>query len=186
MKINFQLIHLLNFSFRARGANIHRKQDLSQNRRNGLVGSPTDPLADPSDDPSYSFGFKTKNHARREESDSSGRVQGQYIYVDDVGEKHGVKYKAGANEGYSVENGVPDQPGTLNYNSPLYKTDPTARGKISFERGPEREYKFITTSPDQRRAESTGPDGITRGSYSYLDDRGVQRTVQYIAGKFFN
>lgn len=40
----------------------------------------------------------------------------------------------------------------------------------------------MTSSPDQRRAESTGPDGITRGSYSYLDDKGVQRTVQYIAG----
>lgn len=109
-------------------------------------------------------------------------MQGQYLYVDDVGDKHGVNYKAGANEGYRVENGVPDQPGTLNYNSPLYKTDPTARGKISFERGPNQEYKFITTSPDQRRAESTGPDGVTRGSYSYLDDQGVQRTVQYIAG----
>lgn len=42
--------------------------------------------------------------------------------------------------------------------------------------------RFITSSPDQRRAEATGPDGITRGSYSYLDDKGVQRTVQYIAG----
>ncbi len=102
--------------------------------------------------------------------------------MDDVGEKHGVKYKAGANEGYHVENGVPDQPGTLNYNSPLYKSDPTARGKISFERGHDHQYKFITTSPDQRRAELTGPDGVTRGSYSYLDDRGVQRTVQYVAG----
>lgn len=43
-------------------------------------------------------------------------------------------------------------------------------------------FRFLTSSPDQRRAESTGPDGITRGSYSYLDDKGVQRTVQYIAG----
>lgn len=67
--------------------------------------------------------------------------------------------------------------------------------------------RFLTSSPDQRRAESTGPDGITRGSYSYLgkfiylvffctqtcknlknpnfpnlDDKGLQRTVQYIAG----
>ena len=42
--------------------------------------------------------------------------------------------------------------------------------------------RFITSSPDQRRAEATGPDGITRGSYSYLDDKGTQRTVQYIAG----
>lgn len=40
----------------------------------------------------------------------------------------------------------------------------------------------MTSSPDQRRAETTGPDGITRGSYSYLDDKGVQRTVEYIAG----
>lgn len=28
----------------------------------------------------------------------------------------------------------------------------------------------------------TGPDGVTRGAYSYLDDKGVQRTTQYIAG----
>lgn len=46
----------------------------------------------------------------------------------------------------------------------------------------EKSFRFLTSSPDQRRAESTGPDGITRGSYSYLDDKGVQRTVKYIAG----
>lgn len=38
------------------------------------------------------------------------------------------------------------------------------------------------SAPDQRRSESAGSDGIVRGSYSYLDDKGVQRTVQYIAG----
>lgn len=27
-----------------------------------------------------------------------------------------------------------------------------------------------------------GPDGVTRGAFSYLDDKGVQRTTQYIAG----
>jgi Insect cuticle protein len=158
------------FRFRARGANIHRKQDLTQDRR------------DTRDDPSYAFGFNSKSHSRREESDSAGRVHGEFIYVDDVGEKHGVKYNAAAHSGFTVENGVPDAPSTINYNSPLYKTDPTARGKITFERGPDRQYKFLASSPDQRRAESTGPDGITRGSYSYLDDKGVQRTVQYIAG----
>lgn len=42
--------------------------------------------------------------------------------------------------------------------------------------------KFLSSGPDQRRSESTGADGITRGSYSYLDDKGVQRTVEYIAG----
>lgn len=169
------------YSYRARGVNVHRKQNLSQIRR-GSIGSPSDPLADPSDDPSYSFGYKSKSHSRREESDNEGKVHGEFIYVDDAGDKHGVKYKAGAHAGFQVENGVPDAPSTINYNSPLYRADPTARGKISFERGPDRQYKFLTSSPDQRRSEATGPDGITRGSYSYLDDKGVQRTVQYIAG----
>lgn len=31
-------------------------------------------------------------------------------------------------------------------------------------------------------SQGTGPDGVTRGAYSYLDDKGVQRTTQYIAG----
>lgn len=28
----------------------------------------------------------------------------------------------------------------------------------------------------------TGPDGVTRGAFSYLDDKGMQRSIQYIAG----
>lgn len=131
---------LLVFRFRARGPNIHRKQNLSQVPRSP-VGSPTDPLADPYDDASYGFGFKTETHSRREESDSSGRVHGEFIYVDDVGEKHATKYTAGANTGYEVENGVPDSPSNIRYNKPLYKSDPTARGRITFERGPDRQYK---------------------------------------------
>ncbi|CAO1313158.1 unnamed protein product [Diamesa hyperborea] len=167
--------------FRARGPNIHRKQSLSQAQR-GPIGAPDDPLADPYDDASYGFGFKTNTYQRKEEADTSGRVQGEYHYVDDAGEKHDVKYKAGAGTGFEVENGVPDSPQNIRYNTPLYKSNPKARGKITFERGPDKQYKFLTSSPDQRRAEATGPDGITRGSYSYLDDKGVQRTVQYIAG----
>lgn len=30
--------------------------------------------------------------------------------------------------------------------------------------------------------QGTGPDGVTRGAFSYLDDKGVQRSIQYIAG----
>lgn len=138
MRIHFHC--KLRRRFRARGSSVHRKQDLSQEPRRS-VGSPTDPLADPYDDPSYGFGFKTKTHSRREEADSSGKVQGEYIYVDDVGEKHGVKYKAGANTGFQVENGVPDSPASVRYNTPLYRAEPTARGRITFERGPDRQYK---------------------------------------------
>lgn len=93
-----------------------------------------------------------------------------------------MRYAAGAGTGYQVSNAVPDTPSLVRYNAPLYKAHKAARGKVSYERGPGAQYKFISTGPDQRRSESTGADGITRGSYSYLDDKGVQRTVQYIAG----
>lgn len=107
---------------------------------------------------------------------------GLYSFIDDIGEKHLVRYAASANRGFEVLNAVPDASRYVRYSAPLYKTSPKARGRIAYEKGPGRQYKFISAGPDQRRTETTGPDGITRGSYSYLDDKGVQRTTQYIAG----
>lgn len=174
--------------------------DLSQVPR-GPIGSIDDPLADPYDDPSYGFGFRTSEYHRREDADSAGRVRGNsielvdgfpflnsqliaglYSYIDDIGERHSVRYAAGAGTGFEVSNAVPDNPSFVRYTAPLYKANPLTRGRISYERGPGAQYKFIASGPDQRRSESTGADGITRGSYSYLDDKGVQRTVEYIAG----
>lgn len=170
------------FSFRARGPNVHRHQDLSQAGPIGPTGSHDDPLADPYDDPSYSYDYKTPTVQKSEDADSNGHVKGQYSYTDDIGETHSVQYHAGKESGFEVTNSVPDAPSNVGFSYPLYKTDKNARGKIAFERGPHGQYKFISAGPDQRRTETTGSDGITRGSYSYLDDQGVQRTVEYIAG----
>lgn len=133
-------------------------------------------------DPSYAFNFRTDEYSRREEADVTGKVRGLYSFIDDVGEKHLVRYAASADRGFEVLNSVPDASRYVRYDAPLYKTSPKVRGRIAYERGPGRQYKFISSGPDQRRSETTGPDGITRGSYSYLDDKGVQRTTQYIAG----
>lgn len=160
---------------------MHRNQDLSQVGK-GPIGSPDDPLSDPYDDPSYSYDYKTPTVQKTEDADSSGRVKGQYSYTDDIGETHSVQYHASKESGFEVTNAVPDAPSNVGFSYPLYKTDKNARGKISFERGPHGQYKFVSAGPDQRRTETTGSDGITRGSYSYLDDQGVQRTVEYIAG----
>lgn len=133
-------------------------------------------------DPSYTFSFRTPDYQRREDADSLGRVRGLYSFIDDVGEKHLVRYAASADRGFEVLNSVPDASRYVQYSAPLYKTAPKVRGRIAYERGPGRQYKFISSGPDQRRMETTGNDGITRGAYSYLDDKGVQRTTQYIAG----
>ena len=102
----------------------------------GPRGSEDDPLADPYDDPSYDFKFKTNEYQRTEDQDSTGRVRGLYSYVDDVGDKHSVRYSAGSGTGYEVLNPVPDAPSKIRYESPLYKAHKEARGKVAFETGP--------------------------------------------------
>lgn len=155
--------------------------DLSQVPR-GPIGSIDDPLADPYEDPSYSFEIKTPEYQKKENADSSGRVRGLYSYLDDIGERHTVRYAAGQETGFEVLNTIPDSVANVRYNAPLYKGSRQARGHSAVERGPNGQYKFISSGSDQRRSETNGPDGIVRGSYSYLDDKGMQRTVQYIAG----
>ncbi|KAH8270637.1 hypothetical protein KR018_012634, partial [Drosophila ironensis] len=186
--------------FRANGPKIHRKMDLAQYPVLPR-GSPDDPLADPFDDPSYSFSFRTPDQSRSEENDSGNRIRGEgsksvflrshfmynfcaglYSYLDDVGERHSVRYAAGAGTGFEISNAVPDSPSSVAYSSPLYKSHPKTRGKMSVQRGPAGSYKLIAAGPDHRRAESRAPDGLVRGTYSFLDDKGVQRTVEYIAG----
>lgn len=39
-------------------------------------------------------------------------------------------------------------------------------------------YRFISAGPDQRRTESSDSQGNVRGSYTFLDDKGVQRYPQ--------
>uniref|UniRef100_A0A1I8N2D6 Cuticle protein n=2 Tax=Musca domestica TaxID=7370 RepID=A0A1I8N2D6_MUSDO len=167
--------------FRVNGPQIHRKMGLAQYPP-GPIGSPDDPLADPFDDPSYSFSFRTPDQSRSEDNDATGRVRGLYSFLDDEGERHSVRYAAGAGTGFEVSNAVPDNPASVGYTSPLYKAPPGTRGKMSVQRGPDGTYKLIAAGPDHRRAESRTPDGVVRGTYSFLDDKGIQRTVEYIAG----
>lgn len=44
--------------------------------------------------------------------------------------------------------------------------------------------RFISAGPDQRRTESSDSHGNVRGSYTFLDDKGVQRYKEnnYIIG----
>lgn len=42
--------------------------------------------------------------------------------------------------------------------------------------------RFVSAGPDHRRTESSDAKGHVRGSYTYLDDKGITHTVHYIAG----
>lgn len=168
--------------FRPRGKNIVRKYDLNQSGPRP-VGSKDDPYYDPYEDPSYNFSFRTKTYNRDENANRLGDVSGRYSYTDDVGEKHNVEYIAGERTGFHVKTPFPDS--NPRAYGPLYfrgRGRPIPRGRTSIQRGLDGSYKFVSAGPDQRRTETSDSTGHVRGSYTYLDDKGVQHSVHYIAG----
>ncbi|XP_017776991.1 PREDICTED: uncharacterized protein LOC108562984 [Nicrophorus vespilloides] len=168
--------------YRPRGKNIVRKFDQNQNGPRP-IGSRDDPYFDPNEDPSYNFSFKTRTYSRTEGANRRGDVTGKYTYVDDVGERHNVEYIAGKNTGFHVKTPFPDSNprsyGPLFFNG---RGRPLPRGRTSIQRGLDGSYRFVSAGPDQRRTETSDASGNVRGSYTYLDDKGVQHSVHYIAG----
>ncbi|KAJ8732960.1 hypothetical protein PYW07_015559 [Mythimna separata] len=170
--------------FRAKGPNVHRNMDLDQRPR-GNIGNKDDPYFDPSEDPSYSYKIDTRTYTKNENADSRGDVTGHYSFVDDVGERHEVSYIAGRDTGFHVSSAHPDNPSIIGspfHRVPLVRGETKARGRTAVQRGRDGSYRFISAGPDQRRTESSDSQGNVRGSYTFLDDKGVQRTVNYIAG----
>ncbi|XP_028162361.1 uncharacterized protein LOC114354271 isoform X1 [Ostrinia furnacalis] len=170
--------------FRAKGPNVHRKMDLDQRPR-GPIGNKDDPYFDPNEDPSYGFKFETRTYSKNENADSRGDVKGHYSFVDDVGERHDVSYIAGRDTGFHVSSAHPDSPSIIGspfHRAPLVRGEAKPRGRTAVQRGLDGSYRFISAGPDQRRTESSDSHGNVRGSYTFLDDKGVQRTVNYIAG----
>ncbi|KOB69678.1 putative cuticle protein [Operophtera brumata] len=170
--------------FRAKGPNVHRQIDLDQRPR-GPIGNKDDPYFDPNEDPSYNYKFETRTYSKNENADSRGDVKGSYTYVDDVGERHDVQYIAGRDTGFHVSSSHPDSPNTIGspfHRAPLVRGELRPRGRTAVQRGLDGSYRFISAGPDQRRTESSDSKGNVRGSYTFLDDKGVQRTVNYIAG----
>ncbi|XP_066138696.1 uncharacterized protein Cpr73D [Euwallacea fornicatus] len=168
--------------FRPRGKNIFRKYDLNQNGPRA-IGPRDNPYYDLYEDPSYNFAFRTPTYSKQESANRIGDVTGKYSYRDDVGERHDVEYIAGKNTGFHVKTPFPDSNprayGSLYFNG---RGRPLPRGRTSIQRGLDGSYKFVSSGPDQRRTEVSDSTGHVRGSYTYLDDKGRQHSVHYIAG----
>lgn len=114
--------------------------DLSQVPR-GPIGTPDDPNADPYEDPSYGFGFQSPSYSRREDQDRFARLNGQYTYLDDVGERHLVRYTGSAQNGFDVLNSFPDSPNNVHYSRSLYRDpNPRARGRMAMQRKNQGQY----------------------------------------------
>lgn len=100
------------------------------------------------------------------------------------GKRHDVQYEAGAGTGFHVKSAHPDSDpfGGVFYSGPPGKPGGLPRGHTSVVLGKDGSYGFTASGPDQRRSEVSDSNGRVQGSYTYVDDKGVQRTVQYVAG----
>ncbi|XP_050539672.1 uncharacterized protein LOC126904581 [Daktulosphaira vitifoliae] len=179
--------------FRAQGPDIARQTDLSQIRSPYIPPVPIDSSKydpaydryyDPNEDASYKYTVRTPTLSKAETSDSRGRVIGAYSYLDDVGKRHDVQYEAGAGTGFHIKTAHPD---SIPFNGVFYSGPPgkpggLPRGTSSVVLGKDGSYGFTASGPDQRRSEVSDSNGRVQGSYTYVDDKGVQRTVQYVAG----
>ncbi|KAB0798275.1 hypothetical protein PPYR_09268 [Photinus pyralis] len=168
--------------FRPRGKNVARQYDFNQ-VRTGPIGSRDDPNFDPNEDPSYNFAFNTRTYTRQEAANRVGDVTGKFSYLDDIGERHNVEFIAGKNTGFHVRSPVPDNK-PLPFSPIQYvgKRKPVPRGRTTVQRGLDGSYRFVSGGPDHRRTETSDSTGHVRGSYTYLDDKGVRHSVHYIAG----
>lgn len=95
-----------------------------------------------------------------------------------------MQYEAGAGTGFHIKSAHPDSDtfrGVF-YNGPPGKPGGRPRGHSSVVLGKDGSYGFTASGPDQRRSEVSDSNGRVQGSYTYVDDKGVQRTVQYVAG----
>lgn len=95
-----------------------------------------------------------------------------------------MQYEAGAGTGFHVKSAHPDSDplGNAFYSGPPGKPGGRPRGHSSIVLGKDGSYGFTASGPDQRRTEVSDSNGRVQGSYTYVDDKGVQRTVQYVAG----
>ena len=160
----------------------------------------------------YAFGFEAQAYSRNEESDAEGTVRGSYTTLAADGSPLEVRYKAGANIGFVIENldevvlkSVPVFTGesiapAATASAPSYSAAPlplaagtaqsagaslaknTQQQDQHYEENSDASYTFGYSDDSKTRQEESDSEGNVRGQYSYINAEGNQIVVKYIAG----
>merc|ERR1719336_1563556 len=148
-------------------------------------------------DPSYSFQFSNEDSQREEENDISGVLTGSYSYKTPGGQDILVKYKAGADTGFVIQNmdevnAAIERSASEPVAVKAFKAQPYSgeTAEVEFE-GPgvnadmdlENNYRFGYKVSDQEVKQEADAEGEVTGSYSYNMEDGRVVEVRYTAGK---
>merc|ERR1712244_74623 len=145
-------------------------------------------------DPSYNFEFSNEDSERSESNDINGVLKGSYSYKTPGGQDILVKYSAGAETGFVIEN--MDEVNAAIERSAAEPVAVKAKPysgettEVEFE-GPgvdanmdlENNYRFGYKVSDQEVKQEADAEGEVSGSYSYNMEDGRVVEVRYTAGK---
>ncbi|XP_066970011.1 uncharacterized protein [Macrobrachium rosenbergii] len=140
-------------------------------------------------DGSYSFGYETSSHSRKEAGDTNNNVDGDFAFVADDGQRRQIQYQAGSDTGFIAEGShipkgpiVPGAPsgqptGRITPVREVPFIDPLANSNA------DASYNFAFDSEQYSRSETADADGNVKGTYTVVDDDGTRRTVHFRAGQ---
>jgi len=145
-------------------------------------------------DPSYSFQFSNEDSEREEANDISGVLTGSYSYKTPGGQDILVRYTAGADTGFVIQN-MDELNAALERSAAEaveVKASPYTGEETEIEyTGPGvaedmsllRDYSFGYKVSDKEVSQEADSEGEVSGSYSYSLEDGRQVEVRYTAGK---
>ncbi|XP_064092872.1 serine-rich adhesin for platelets-like [Macrobrachium nipponense] len=134
-------------------------------------------------DGTYKYGHDTGEGAfESAKLNPGGELDGEFGYRDDDGNNVNLQYKSG--QGGFVARGD-----HLPAPHPDFEAaHAAARARRPFvdplaDTGTDASYNFQFAGEGQTRTEQSDADGNVRGSYTYTDEEGITRTVNYVAGR---
>merc|ERR1719225_288378 len=148
-------------------------------------------------DPSYNFEFSSEDGAREETNSLQNVVTGSYSYRTPGGQDILVRYSAGPDTGFVVENAdevaaaVARSAGeaapepvvkAAPYSGEVAEAEFTAPA-VDSAMNLERSYAYSYAAADQAAQQTADGEGEISGSYSYTLADGTELEVRYTAGK---
>merc|ERR1712086_870115 len=145
-------------------------------------------------DPSYSFEYKSEDSERTEDADSTGSITGKYGYKTAGGNDILVKYSAGADTGFVIEN-MDDLAAALERSAneaALVKAKPYTGETVEVNyvwpnvdaasMTQDSSYSYGYKGSDKAQNEESDASGNVKGSYSFKTADGQDFEVKYTSG----
>jgi len=139
---------------------------------------------------SYNFEYNTGDSERKESADADLNVEGSFSFTADDGVTRTVRYRAGSGIGFladgthlPVANDLPSSVAAAQATQYSANTAGVEEATAAFiNKNLDASYDFGYSADKSERKESADADLNVKGSFSFVADDGVLRTVEYIAG----